>query len=100
MVAGKGVFGDFWLKRIGVKNLADETKGFAKVSIEQFYQWNPDILYLDGPGLLDITTKDVYENSVEGINFSNMKAVKDKKFITLSLVCGIGLHQIQTDRLS
>ena len=79
MFAGKGVFGDFWLKRIGVKNLADETKGFAKVSIEQFYQWDPDILYLDGPGLLDITTKDVFENSVEGIDFSNMKAVKDKK---------------------
>ena len=85
MVAGKGVFGDFWLKRIGVKNLADETKGFAKVSIEQFYQWNPDILYLDGPGLLDITTKDVYENSVEGINFSNMKAVKDKKVYNTKL---------------
>ena len=85
MVAGKGVFGDFWLKRIGVKNLADETKGFAKVSIEQFYQWDPDILYLDGPGLLDITTKDVFENSVEGIDFSNMKAVKDKKVYNTKL---------------
>ena len=85
MVAGKGVFGDFWLNRIGVKNLANEAKGFAKVSIEQFYQWNPDILYLDGPGLLDITTKDVFENSVEGINFSNMKAVKDKKVYNTKL---------------
>ena len=85
MVAGKGVFGDFWLNRIGVKNLANETKGFAKVSIEQFYQWDPDILYLDGPGLLDITTKDVFENSVEGINFSNMKAVKDKKVFNTKL---------------
>ena len=85
MVAGKGVFGDFWLNRIGVKNLANETKGFAKVSIEQFYQWDPDILYLDGPGLLDITTKDVFGNSVEGINFSNMKAVKDKKVYNTKL---------------
>ena len=85
MVAGKGVYGDFWLKRIGVKNLAGEAKGFAKVSIEQFYQWNPDILYLDGPGLLDITTKDVYANSVEGIDFSNMKAVKNKKVFNTKL---------------
>ena len=99
MVAGKGVFGDFWLKRIGVKNLADEAKGFAKVTVEQIYKWNPDILYLDGPGLLDITTKDVFKNSVEGIDFSNMKAVKDKKVYTLSLVCGIGLHQIRMVRL-
>ena len=85
IVAGKGVFGDFWLKRIGVKNLAGETKGFAKVSVEQIYQWNPDILYLDGPGLLDITTKDVLLNSVEGIDFSNMKAVKDKKVYNTKL---------------
>ncbi|WP_311376112.1 ABC transporter substrate-binding protein, partial [Anaerococcus lactolyticus] len=84
-VAGKGVYGDFWLKRIGVKNLAGEAKGFAKVSVEQFYQWNPDILYLDGPGLLDIKTKDVYANSVEGIDFSNMKAVKDKKVFNTKL---------------
>lgn len=85
MVAGEGVFGDFWLKRIGVKNLAAETKGFAKVSVEQVYQWNPDILYLDGPGLLDITTKDVLENSVEGIDFSNMKAAMDKKVYNTKL---------------
>lgn len=85
MVAGEGVFGDFWLKRIGVKNLAAETKGFAKVSVEQVYQWNPDILYLDGPGLLDITTKDVFANSVEGIDFSNMKAAMDKKVYNTKL---------------
>ena len=85
MVAGKGVFGDFWLKRIGVKNLADEAKGFAKVSVEQIYQWNPDILYLDGPRHLDNTTNDVFVNSVEGIDFSNMKAVKDKKVYNTKL---------------
>lgn len=85
MVCGNSFFGDFWLKRIGVKNLADETKGVAKVSVEQIYKWNPDILYLDGPGLLDITTKDVFKNSVEGIDFSNMKAVKDKKVYNTKL---------------
>lgn len=79
MVAGEGVFGDFWLKRIGVKNLAAETKGFAKVNAEQIYAWNPDILYLDGPGLLNITTQDVYNNSVEGMDFSNMNSVINKR---------------------
>lgn len=79
IVAGKGTFGDFWLKRLKVKNVAEEAKGYAKVNVEQIYSWNPDVFYLDGPGLLNIKTEDVYNNSVEGFDFSNLKAVKDKR---------------------
>lgn len=79
IVAGKGTFGDFWLKRLGVKNVAQDAKGYAKVNVEEIYKWNPDVLYLDGPGLLDIKRSDVYNNSVEGFDFSNLKSVKDKR---------------------
>ena len=79
IVAGKGTFGDFWLKRLKVKNVAEEAKGYAKVNVEQIYSWNPDIFYLDGPGLLNIKTEDVYNNSVEGFDFSNLKSVEDKR---------------------
>lgn len=79
IVAGKGTFGDFWLKRLKVKNVAADAKGYAKVNVEQIYAWNPDVFYLDGPGLLNIKTEDVYNNSVEGFDFSNLKAVKDKR---------------------
>lgn len=79
IVAGKGTFGDFWLKRLKVKNVAKEAKGYAKVNVEQIYSWNPDVFYLDGPGLLNIKTEDVYNNSVEGFDFSNLKSVKDKR---------------------
>ncbi|MDU7114090.1 MAG: ABC transporter substrate-binding protein [Peptoniphilus harei] len=79
IVAGKGTFGDFWLKRLKVKNVAEESKGYAKVNVEQIYAWNPDVFYLDGPGLLNIKTEDVYNNSVEGFDFSNLKSVKDKR---------------------
>lgn len=79
IVAGKGTFGDFWLKRLRVKNVAEEAKGYAKVNVEQIYAWNPDVFYLDGPGLLNIKTEDVYNNSVEGFDFSNLKSVKDKR---------------------
>ncbi|MBS4882753.1 MAG: ABC transporter substrate-binding protein [Peptoniphilus harei] len=79
IVAGKGTFGDFWLKRLKVKNVAEEAKGYAKVNVEQIYAWNPDVFYLDGPGLLNIKTEDVYNNSVEGFDFSNLKSVKDKR---------------------
>ena len=85
IVNGKGGFGDFYLKRIGVKNVAGDLPGFPKVPLEQLYQWNPDILYLNGPGLSDIRTSDVLENKVEGIDFSNMKAVKDKKVFNTKL---------------
>ena len=79
IVAGKETFGDFWLKRLKVKNVAEEAKGYAKVNVEQIYAWNPDVFYLDGPGLLNIKTEDVYNNSVEGFDFSNLKSVKDKR---------------------
>ena len=79
IVAGKGTFGDFWLKRLRVKNVAEEAKGYSKVNVEQIYAWNPDVFYLDGPGLLNIKTEDVYNNSVEGFDFSNLKSVKDKR---------------------
>lgn len=79
IVAGKGTFGDFWLKRLKVKNVAEEAKGYANVNVEQIYSWNPDVFYLDGPGLLNIKTEDVYNNSVEGFDFSNLKSVKDKR---------------------
>ena len=28
-----------------------EATGFAQTSMEQVYSWDPDILFLDGPGL-------------------------------------------------
>ena len=51
-VSGKGTFGTYWLKRLGVKDVVvDEAKGFTQVNMEQVYRWDPDILFLDGPGL-------------------------------------------------
>lgn len=85
IISGKGVFGEFWLKRLGVKDLGLGSKGFAEVTAEQIYGWNPDILYLDGPGLLGLTSKDVLENNVEGFDFSNMKAVMHKRVYNTKL---------------
>jgi len=79
MVAGKGTFGDFWLKRIGVSNVFEDAKGYAKVNVEEIYKQDPQVLYLDGPGLLNMTTSDIFENKVEGFDFSNMDAVKNKR---------------------
>ena len=52
-VSGQGTFGNSWLKHLGVTDVvASEAKGFAQASMEQIYKWNPDILFVYGPGLL------------------------------------------------
>lgn len=76
-VAGAKVFGDYYLQHLGVKNVAaEETEGFAQVSIEQIYKWDPDIIFDNGPGLCSIRPADILANRVEGIDFSNMSAYK------------------------
>ena len=84
-VSGKGVFGDYWLQHLGVKNVAEEAKGFAQVSFEQIYKWNPQILFINGPGLLKLNKQDVIENKVEGIDFSTIQAVKDERVYNTTL---------------
>lgn len=85
-VSGKGTFGTFWLKRLGVKDVVvDEAKGFTQVNMEQVYRWDPDILFLDGPGLLSLRTADVIENRVQGTDFSTLSAVKNKRVYDTTL---------------
>lgn len=84
-VAGKGIFGDYWLQHLGVKNVAEEAKGFAQVSFEQIYEWNPQVLFLNGPGLLKLNRQDVIDNKVEGVDFSTIQAVKDERVYNTTL---------------
>lgn len=79
IVAGKGTFGDFWLKRLKVANVFEDVKGYGQVNVEEIYKNNPAILYIDGPGLLDIKRSEVYDNTVEGIDFSVLDAVKNER---------------------
>lgn len=84
-VSGKGIFGDYWLQHLGVKNVAEETKGFAQVSFEQIYEWNPQVLFLNGPGLLKLNRQDVIDNKIEGVDFSTIQAVKEERVYNTTL---------------
>ena len=85
-VSGQGTFGTYWLKRLGVTDVvASEAKGFTQVNMEQVYKWDPDILFLDGPGLLSLKTEDVLQNKVEGTDFSTLSAVKNKRVYDTTL---------------
>lgn len=86
-ISGQGTFGTYWLKRLGVTDVvaASGAKGFTQVNMEQIYQWDPDILFLDGPGLLPLTSSDVLENKVDGADFSTLSAVKNKRVYDTTL---------------
>lgn len=85
-VSGKGTFGTYWLQHLGVTDVvAEEAQGFTQVNMEQVYNWDPEILFLDGPGLLNLTTADVLENKVEGADFSMLSAVKEERVYDTTL---------------
>ena len=84
-VAGQGVFGYYWLEHLGVKNVAEETQGFAQVSFEQIYAWDPEVLFLNGPGLMKLTVQDIMDNTVEGADFSTIQAVKNGRVYDTTL---------------
>ena len=84
-VSGNGTFGTYWMKHLGVTDVAAETTGFTQVSMEQIYEWNPDILFVDGPGLIGLTSEDVLENKVEGTDFSSIKAVQNGRVYDTTL---------------
>lgn len=84
-VSGKGTFGTYWMQHLGVTDMAIEATGFAQTSMEQIYAWDPDILFLDGPGLQPLRTDDVLSGNVEGADFSTLTAVKNGRVYNSTL---------------
>lgn len=86
VISGNGDFGYYWLQRLGVKNVAENSDKFSQTTMEQIYEWNPDILFLDGPGLLpQLTTDIVLNNKYDGMDFSPLKAVENKRVYNTKL---------------
>ena len=84
-VSGQGTFGTYWMKRLGVTDKALEATGFAQTSMEQVYSWDPDILFLDGPGLQPLRTEDVLTGNVDGADFSTLTAVQNGRVYNTTL---------------
>lgn len=84
-VSGQGTFGPYWMKHLGVTDVAQEATGFALTSMEQVYSWDPDILFLDGPGLQPLRTDDVLSGNVDGADFSTLTAVQNGRVYNTTL---------------
>ncbi len=72
-VRGANYYGDDWLVKTGLKNLAGDMQGDnVQISMEQLYQWNPDIVY-------DFVGQDAdryLSNEITGEDWSQVAAYK------------------------
>ena len=73
-VRGSGSYGDDWLIKTGLVNAAGELKGDGiEVTMEQIYEWNPDIIYV----FQGMDASKYLENSIDGQDWSEINAFKN-----------------------
>lgn len=75
--SGSDFFGQYWIDSTGGINVAADLKGTPEINMEQIYEWNPDIIYITN--FSPYLPEDLYNNTIEGNDWSSVKAVKDKK---------------------
>ena len=82
-VAGSGHYSEFWLNHSGAENAAAEITKLQEVDIEQLMAWDPDIIYLTtfSPAM----PEDLYNNTIEGFDFSQLSAVKNQQVYKIPL---------------
>ncbi|MDX9800762.1 MAG: ABC transporter substrate-binding protein, partial [Spirochaetia bacterium] len=88
MVAGGNSFGQYWIASTGGINCADEITAnhpaMVKIAdFEQVLKWDPDIVYLTN--FADTMPEDIYENRIQGQDWSETAAVKNKAVYKIPL---------------
>ncbi|RKQ88440.1 ABC transporter substrate-binding protein [Brockia lithotrophica] len=83
-VAGKGIYFDVWMDAAGVRNAAEDLKGWQNVSMEQIYRMDPDILLISN--FTDRTPEDFLNNRIEGQDWSQLRAVREGRVYKVPLV--------------
>ncbi len=70
-VRGANYYGDDWLIKTGLINCAGDLEGDgAEVTMEQFYEWNPDIIYI----FSGEDASSYLANTIEGQDWSEINA--------------------------
>jgi len=73
-VRGAGSYGDDWLLKSGLSNVASGITGDnIEVTMEQIYQWNPDIIYV----FRGLPADDYLSGSIKGQDWSQTAAFKN-----------------------
>ena len=82
-IPGTSTWGDYWITASGARNVANENKGTPQVTVEQIYKWNPDRIYITN--FSDAVPDDLYNNTLEGYDWSNVGAVKSRNVYKMPL---------------
>ena len=83
-VSGKGFFGNQWLNATGANDVAEkDVQGRKDVNMEQIYSWNPEVIYLTN--FTPIQPEDLYNNAIEGQDWSQVAAVQNKQVYKIPL---------------
>ena len=85
LTSGQQFFGQWWADAIGAKNVAQElsTDNSVAVNMEQVYAWNPDLIFMTN--FNTFYPDDLYNNTVEGYDWSAVKAVQDQRVYKMPL---------------
>lgn len=76
-VAGGNIFSEFYITEGGAYNCATELSGSKNVNMEQIYQWDPDVIFINN--FCPYVPEDFYNNAIENYDWSNVSAVKNKR---------------------
>lgn len=77
VAGGSNFFSDYWLDMAGADNVAEEVKSSGEINMEQVYAWNPDMILITN--FSPYMPEDFYNNTIEGHDWSDVKAVKEGK---------------------
>ena len=87
VTSGRNFFGQYWCDAVGARNVAESVtadNANAIVSMEQIYAWNPDVVFITN--FTAATPADLFDNKMAGHDWSDVKAVKDKRLHNTKLL--------------
>ena len=82
----EGWFTDCWAKRMNYTDSAkDLTGSAAPTELETVLDWNSDCILVTGKGMSNLTAADVLAGSVDGVDFTQLTAYKNKAVYSTGL---------------
>lgn len=76
--SGNQFFGQYWCDATGAVSVSQDIPGAGvDLTMEQIYEWDPDMIYVTN--FSPYQPEDFYANSIEGFDWSPVKAVREKQ---------------------
>lgn len=86
ITSGSSFFGQWWCDATGTINAANGVtadNSNAKITMEQVYEWDPDIIVITN--FTKTQPQDLYDNAVGSDDWSTVKAVREKQVYKMPL---------------